>query len=136
MKVGTIAGVLGAIVGVWTALGSTILNSDLYGARCNPTACAALPSQFLVFLLGAFGVILAIDSVLALVGPRIAFYGEAVVAAIVAFLFFLAQAAMNQPAFWGSFLVSILTLALAVVAGRKKSGISEQANPMNLPVFG
>ncbi len=136
MKVGTIAGVLGVIVGVWTALGATVLNSDLYGARCNPTTCTALPSPFLIFLLGAFGVILAIDSILALVGPRIALYGEAVVAAIVALLFFLVQAAMNQPAFWGSFLLSILALALAVAAGRKKSGISEQANPMNLPVFG
>jgi hypothetical protein len=79
-------------------------------------------------------VLLAIVSFFCMVGPKKAFYISAILALALAGSMLLGT---------GLNLTAYLTLGLAlvdfgvdVVAARREVGVSEQANPMNLPVFG
>ena len=77
---------------------------------------------------------LVITSLISLFSPRIVFYASALLAVVLDGSL-LVGSALN--------LVAILTLGLgavafvtALAAARREGMVSEQSNPMNLPVFG
>ncbi len=81
------------------------------------------------------GVLLATDSLACFYGIRYAFGAAAVLAGVSAVLGYVAWSALSviQVA---ALLLSIVTVISAVFAFRATSKMSEQGNPMNLPVFG
>lgn len=112
----TVAALLGVFTGLWVLLAT-------YGLGENWG-----------WLAPTFGIVLTVDSLFCLVGPRRIFYASAVLALLVAASAVL-YSSLNT--------IVILTLGLAVVvavsavmAARRQTRMSEQSNPMNLPVFG
>jgi hypothetical protein len=85
--------------------------------------------------MGVVGAALLVDACLCLYGARFAFYGAALLS-IVELAVALLGGSFSS---WESQAVAILsavTLGLSVLAIRTEENIPEQANPMNLPVFG
>jgi hypothetical protein len=94
-----------------------------------------LASSVLVTGLLLLGVVLLIDAVVCVYGARFAFYGSLVIS----FLVIVVDSVVGSPQSGPQLLVlslSLLTILTSIIALRSQSGISEQANPMNLPVFG
>jgi hypothetical protein len=79
-------------------------------------------------------VLLLIDSFLDIYGVHYAFVVSALLSAVLA-----GVSPLLLTTSWQEIIVtllSLITLVSSVVAFRSKSMLSEQANPMNLPVFG
>lgn len=122
-RVGRIAAWLGVVTGAWIVLGT-------YLGQGGTMVVSHWGS-----LTPALGVILAVASIISMVGPRKVFYVSALVSVLVA--------ASIGIAFSGLDTIATLTVALAlvnlvldVVAARRETRVSEQSHPMNLPVFG
>ena len=116
------AGVLGlvdSVLGLYLAYAEPF--SSTYGALTG----------YLFWL----SVVLLAVSLLCVYGVHYALPAAAVLAAGVALdaPFALASESGLQ---WVLVVVSAVVVVVCVIAFRRKSGISEQANPMNLPVFG
>jgi len=69
-------------------------------------------------------------------GPRFLFYISALAGASIDVIEILNFTALVS--WWAYVTVALATasLILGILAVRQRSGVSEQANPMNLPVFG
>jgi len=81
------------------------------------------------------GVLLLIVSLLCVYGVHYAFPVAAILSAVLAAVapLLLSPSSSQEVALVA---LSLLSLVVSIVAFRSKSMISEQANPMNLPVFG
>lgn len=91
---------------------------------------------FWVTLALALAIALVLDSFVVLVGPKRIFYVSALLSALLAGSEWFGSGS-------DATVVSVLTIAtagatlvLSIVAARFEPEISEQSNPMNLPVFG
>lgn len=84
----------------------------------------------------ALSVILIVNSLVALVGPKKVFYSQAGLAALLAVT---EWAGSGTSSMFASLIVTVAaaaTFILSVLAARHEQRISEQSHPMNLPVFG
>jgi len=81
-------------------------------------------------------VVLAADSLVALVGPRLVFYLQAVLAALLLVTAEWASPDRASPALLLVVFAGGATIVLGMLAARHEERISEQSHPMNLPVFG
>lgn len=84
----------------------------------------------------ALGVVLAADSLVALVGPRRIFYSSALLSALLAGSDWIGSGSTTSTAILLTVAAAAVTLVLAIVAARFEPEVSEQSHPMNLPVFG
>ena len=105
------------------------------GALATFVAYSGASSNLQISLL-VVGAVLAIDSLASFAGIRATFVVGAILSAAV-----LAIVAVQ----WGTYPItdseaalalSVLSIVADVVASRPARGLSEQSNPMNLPVFG
>jgi hypothetical protein len=87
-------------------------------------------------LVEALGVILVVDSLVCLYGARLAFAGSAAISASFALAAWVGWGGGNNALQLGTLGVAALSCVLSIAAYRSTSAIPEQANPMNLPVFG
>jgi hypothetical protein len=128
--------VVGVAAGLLTAGGSLAYPSQIYPVYCKEI-CSAFPS-WVSILLGALGILLLFDSALSLVGPRRAFYGETIVSGLIALVLVSVEAFRTVDASFllAALVLSVATVVLSLLAARTRAGLSEQSNPMNLPVFG
>ena len=112
------------------ALADSVLALYLYSAMSFPSNLAIF--QELLLWAGAF---LLVDSLLCIYGVYYAFPVAAVLGAALAAdsLLLLSGYTVQELALSA---LSLIVLVLNVLAYRSKSHLSEQANPMNLPVFG
>ncbi len=127
-RIQTVAAGVGVLDGVW------IIVVQYLGHICTGGPCVVVsdwgwPTE-------ALALILVIVSLGGLVAPKKIFYAAAVVS-------FLAAASVVVAPGIGYNLIAYLTLAftggvfaLALIAARREARVSEQSNPMNLPVFG
>ncbi len=83
-----------------------------------------------------FGAILFGDSLACFVGLRRAFKVAAGDAAALLASFFVSPNALGVATSLVAIALSLMTLVLGVAASRSPGRLSEQTNPMNLPVFG
>jgi hypothetical protein len=81
----------------------------------------------------AVAVVLILASLVTFVGPKKVFYLSAALSAILAVL---VQESILNPAVILTVILAIAAFALGLVAARREARVSEQSNPMNLPVFG
>jgi hypothetical protein len=79
--------------------------------------------------------LLIVDSFVAFLGPKRIFYSLAILSALLAGSEWFGTGSGSMPVLLTVSAAGV-TLVLAMVAARFESGVSEQANPMNLPVFG
>ena len=131
MKLSTAASAIGMLTGVWAVGGSLadgISRGCPSGAPCGTTP----PWNFYVV---ALSVLLFLNSLVTLVGPRITFYASAVLSVLLG-VSMIPNSSFVNPVVLIAIGLVVLTFATSLVAVRRRAQISEQSNPMNLPVFG
>lgn len=79
-------------------------------------------------------VVLVLVSLASFLTPRLVFYAEAGVSAVLAVL--LLSQGTGSALNWTAVILNMATTVVALVTARSKRGMAEQGNPMNLPVFG
>jgi hypothetical protein len=134
--------VLSLVTGSWATFVA------YYGANstsCPPfSACIlelgggsgpASPSELqgALFIVGA---VLAIDSLVSFAGVRASFIVGAVLSVAVLAIVALQWGAYSSTESASVLVLSLLAIVADAVASRPVRGLSEQSNPMNLPVFG
>jgi hypothetical protein len=83
----------------------------------------------------ALSVLLFLNSLVTMVGPRLAFYASAVLSVLLG-VSMIPNSSLVDPVVLVALGLVVLTFALSAAAARRRTQISEQSNPMNLPVFG
>jgi hypothetical protein len=125
MKYNKPAVAVGLAAGILSAAGSIGYSSAVYhGAGWAP------------MVIGALGILLAFDSLLSLVGPKKTFYGLTIVSVLIVLILALLASEVDVSYLGVVLALTIATAVLSFLAARFKSGLTEQSNPMNLPVFG
>ena len=84
----------------------------------------------------ALAVALFFDSFVAFVGPKRIFYSSALLSALLAGSELVGSGPAATPVTFLTIAMAAVTLALSMLAARLETAVSEQSNPMNLPVFG
>ncbi len=101
---------------------------------CPTSGCPIPLLQFAVPVLGA---VLVLDALVCYVGFRIAFMVGGALCAIVAAIPLYNWAGQSGGGAWAGLVVlSLVSLVFDFLALRPREQLKEQANPMNLPVFG
>src|SRR5271157_5953983 len=120
----TTAALVGLLAGLW-AVGGSYLGG--IGRACPPTAleCPS-PNLFLVGL----GALVLVSSIVCFFGPELVFYATAILSILLAGLI-LGTSTLNDPVVDVALALSVLAFAVGVVAARRTTEVSEQANPMN-----
>lgn len=130
VRIGTVAAAIGVVAGAWVF--AAVYLGYLGHQACSGSGCS--PTTLVGTVTEALGIVLALDSFVCLVGPRRIFYASAFLSAI------LGGAVLLGPADTTALIVTLaLTFGefvLSLLAARQGTGMSEQQNPMNLPVFG
>lgn len=118
VKLATVAVALGIVAGSWVIL---------------MLGFGSLTTWSPVVL--AVAVLLVLGSILSLVGPKKVFYGSALLSAAQAGVLSLES---NLTDFFTLVALGLSggTFLLCILAARWETKVSEQSNPMNLPVFG
>ena len=84
----------------------------------------------------ALAVVLVVVSLATYVGPAVLFYVSAAVSLIIDAIEVLNYSSIGPGNAYVTLILVTLSLGLSVAAARHRTAVSEQANPMNLPVFG
>jgi len=132
-RVGRAAGILDILAGA----GGLIFAYAFPGRSSCPTGGCAIAFGVLQPVILVLGLLLLVDGCVCLYGLRQGFYLGVALSAISAALVLFEWAGQNP----GLVAVGFVLVYLAAVIGNlvavwKKSGLPEQANPMNLPVYG
>ena len=118
---------------------------QLFGLELADISCAGSCSLFgLEHIVLVLGFILLVDSLVCFLAFSRAFYVSAALSVLVLLLVFFSvgsatvsiQAWASYPAIPISIMLAIATLVLDVVAARRKTYVSDELHPLNLPVFG
>jgi len=126
-----IAAIITLITSIWAILAVGSGLSLLTLPTGNLVGGGTLAAVILIF-----GAILFVDSLACFIGVRRAFQVAAADAAALLVSFFLSPNALGVTTSLVAIALSLVTLVLGVAASRRRGKLSEQTNPMNLPVFG
>ena len=104
-------------------------------------SCSLFGLDHIVLVLG---IILLVDSLVCFLAVLRAFYVSAAVSALALLLVLFSvwgtissmQVWVNYPAIPVSILLGMVTMVLDVIAARRKTYVSDEHHPLNLPVFG
>jgi len=81
-------------------------------------------------------IILVVVSLATFVGPAAIFYVSAVLSLAIEAIELLNYSSIALGDFCVTVILVTLSLGMSVAAARHRTAVSEEANPMNLPVFG
>jgi hypothetical protein len=144
LKLRTVAAALSLVNGIWIiAVGAfwhQLLSLPLVGLGCVGS-CSLFGVDYIVLVLG---VILLVDSLVCFLAFSRAFYVSAALSALVLLLVLFSvwgsissmQVWVNYPAIPVSIVLGIVTIALDIAAANRKTYVSDEHHPLNLPVFG
>ncbi len=127
-RIQTVAALVGAAAGALAIAGVYLFG---VGRHCGVISC--INSTFATDVDQGVAVVLVLASAVSFVGPKKVFYASAALCAVLAVL--ILGSDLTPPVL----LTVTLTagaFVLNVVAARWETKVSEQSNPMNLPVFG
>ena len=129
-RLGTIASLTGIVAGGW--------NVFAYLGACHSLCLArsTAPSDALGVVYAGLAVVLVLVSLAGLIGPKVLFYASALVAVLVDAVEAVGNAEVATGVLVFSFALVTLSAVVSLLAARAGTGVSEQSNPMNLPVFG
>jgi len=130
VRFSTLAAAFGALVAVWTIVGTYL--SVLPARACGEIACTSLGNSG--WVVESLAVALLVVSAVCFVGPKSLFYLSSLFSAV------LGGTVYGLTDFTTIVAITLLlyaaVLVLGVLAARREASMSEQGNPMNLPVFG
>ena len=133
VRLGTATALVGVVAGFWNiweyfqeCRGATSLCPSVHSAPTGTEGTVVL----------GLAVVLVLVSLATFIGPTVLFYLSAAVGVAIDALVLVNYPSMAE----GSFLVTVIlmtvSVVLGVVAAMRKTSVSEQSHPMNLPVFG
>lgn len=135
--------VLSLLAGCWAAFvayyGTNLVSCppfstcilELQGGGAGPLSPSEL--QGALFIVGA---ILALDALVSFAGIRVSFLVGSVLATVVLLIIAIQWGTYSDSDALVAVVLSLLAVVADVVASRPAKALSEQSNPMNLPVFG
>jgi len=133
MRVRLVAAGVGFLTGAW-ALGGSLFDGISRGCP-SPSGMPCPPAGVWSIYVVGLALLLILNSLVCLVGPSIVFYGSATLSVLLGASMTL-NSSFGNPVVLLAFALVAATFLLSLVAARRKTAISEQSNPMNLPVFG
>jgi hypothetical protein len=126
-----VAAAVGVLAGAW----AVVLSWGVGPSEVCPAG--GCPFPVLQGLVPVLGVLLILDSLVCFVGLRSAFQVGGALAAVIAAIALAYWAGQTGGGYWAVLVVlSLASLILDLLAQRPSRQLREQANPMNLPVFG
>jgi hypothetical protein len=131
VRLGTVAAIVGVVAGLWNIWEYLLV---CRGPLCIVPQAAPTGAEGTIVL--GLAVVLLIVSLMEFLAPSALFYLSAAVGVAID-----AVEALNYSTIApGSFLVTVILVTLSVGLGlasaTRKTSVSEQSHPMNLPVFG
>jgi len=129
----TVAGLIGVLTGLWT------LAISLFGGHtgsCPLGGCPTSGATMLDVLIIVLGIGLTFNSVVSFFWIRQVHYASAVLSALIAVAVYLNSSGLGLTPLATTTLLCLFSLAANLLAARSGTAMSEQGNPMNLPVFG
>ena len=135
MRAAGAASALGVAAGAWALACVSTFSTGAFRPYCPGLSCSSVPD----WLLGVVGLVAAAllsASVGGAIGPRRVLYAEALLAALLVVGLGLSSRWMDADYLWVGICLAVAAAGLSFVGGASRYGMSEQANPMNLPVFG
>jgi hypothetical protein len=128
-----LAGGLNVVSGAWAvALDFLFPNTSACPLNGCPIATSAVKITVPIL-----GIMLLVDGLVGLYGLRLAFSLGGILSAVIGAIVLYEWAGQNPGAVaTGLVVVSFLGVIADLLAINARGGLSEQANPMNLPVFG
>ncbi|QQG48006.1 MAG: hypothetical protein HY247_04325 [archaeon] len=135
MRLGTLAAVSGVLAGVWAMGGEFAFSAWAYGPFCTSDVCFSAPGWFSLGV-GVVGGILVLSSLAGFFGPRRSFYVGAASGGAIVVLLLAVWGEVGVAFYWSLLILALVAGTLSVLAARSRTALSEQSNPMNLPVFG
>lgn len=133
VKLGTVAAGTGALAGLWNIWAHYQVCS---GPLAGCPALQAAPGGEWGTILLVSAVALLLVSLGALFVPASAFYVAAALAVLIGAVEALDYSAVATGDLAVTVCLSAVSAVLSLAAALRRTGVSEQANPMNLPVFG
>lgn len=118
------------VTGVWAAVASWGFGAS---SMCPAAGC---PIPVLQEAVPFMGVVLVLVSAVSIIGLRFTFMLGGALSALVAAITLYNWAGQSSNAFALLAALSLLSLIFSLLALRSRGSLKEQANPMNLPVFG
>ena len=128
----TAASVIGLIGGGWNIFA-------YFGACHSSGSClqqTSAPADPLGLVYAGFSAALIVASVGGLVGPKVIFYAMATLAGLIDLVEVIGRSNVATDDLIMTFVLASLGIMLSLLAATSGMGMSEQSNPMNLPVFG
>jgi hypothetical protein len=133
VRLGTFAAIVGVVAGSWNIWASyqPCLASGP-DALCLETAPSGMDGT-LVF---GLAVVLVIGSLATFLAPAVLFYLLAAIGLVIDAVEVLNYSAIGSGPLYVTLILMTLSVALSVLAAVRRTTVSEQSHPMNLPVFG
>ena len=133
VKTGTIAAGVGVITALWTTWAHfQTCSGPLAGCPAWQTAPGGTSGTIL--LVSALALLLV--SLGTFVAPASAFFVSAALAILIGGVEAVNYSAVAPGSLAVTMCLAAISAVLGLVAARRRTSVSEQANPMNLPVFG
>jgi hypothetical protein len=130
LKLKTVASAVSLVNGAW------LVAAGAYWLQVFSFPQLGLGPQSENWIVLALGVILALDSAFCYLGWVEALYASAAISALGVMGIAIGGVELTTLAFAFSALIGLLTIALDILAARRKVFIPEEDHPLNLPVFG
>jgi hypothetical protein len=133
VRLGTVAAIVGVVAGLWNiwAYYQPCHVSEPF-ALCVETAPSGMDGTVILGL----AVVLIIGSLATFLAPAVLFYVLAAIGLMIDAVEVLNYSAIGSGPFYITLILMTLSAALSVLAAVRKTTVSEQSHPMNLPVFG
>lgn len=133
VRLGTAAGGLGVLTGLWTAVVSYV---ERPLPPCPSAGCP--PSGFTIYGVAilALSIALIFNSAVSFVWHRKVFYVSSLLSVILTLVVALDVNSIDPAFFWVAVVLDAVTAVANLFAARVSTAVSEQSHPMNLPVFG
>jgi len=135
VRLGTFAALAGVVAGLWNLLAYF----QTCGGNFGSIACLAgytSPPGFQGTVVLALSIVLIAGSLATFLSPAAVFYLLAAAGILIDVIEVLNYASLFQGWFFGTLILVTLSLVLSLAAATRKTSVSEQSHPMNLPVFG
>ncbi len=132
-RIATAAALVGVAAGFWN------IYEYLQVCRGATVICAAqqaAPPGIEGEAVLALAVLLILNSIATFIGPKALSYVSAALGLLIDSIVILNYSDISPGALYVTAGFVTLSMVLSLLAARRRTGVSEQANPMNLPVFG
>ena len=133
MRLSTAAALVGVVAGLWNVWayfrecrGVTALCPSLHSAPTGTEGTVVL----------GLAVVLVLVSLATFIGPALLFYFSAIAGVAIDGLVAINYSSIAEGSLFVSLILVTVSVVLSFVSATRKTTVSEQSHPLNLPVFG